>query len=203
MRVPKAGGAPRLRAAGCEPFGRGLSDAAREQPATVGIGPARTVGRVLWGPRDTRTANGRGVRLLGSRTRLKPSSADRPHLGWVSVVVAASGAQHTVSTLRSPREGFPAPLFPARTLRRIESRYGFPEELSVACQTYRARNRFRAFFVIPWPWTDQRMPFSSQENDAHTLGSGLHLYEKCFSRLSGILFEWLLTNVRDVAIWTD
>ena len=73
----------------------------------------------------------------------------------------------------------------------------------MACQTYRARNRFRAFFVIPWPWTDQRMPFSSQENDAHTLGSGLHLYEKCFSRLSGILFELLLTNVRDVAIWTD
>jgi DinB superfamily len=29
-------------------FGRGLSGAAREQPATVGVGPARTVGGVLW-----------------------------------------------------------------------------------------------------------------------------------------------------------
>jgi hypothetical protein len=60
----------------------------REQPATVGVGPARTVGGVLWGPRGTRTANGRGVRPLGSGTRLEPSSADRPHLGWVYVVVA-------------------------------------------------------------------------------------------------------------------
>src|SRR5271167_2965489 len=77
------GGALGLRAARCEPFGSGLSGAAREQPATVGVGPARTVGGVLWGPRGTRTANGRGVRPLGSGTRLEPSSADRPHLGWV------------------------------------------------------------------------------------------------------------------------
>jgi hypothetical protein len=82
------GGAFGLRAARGEPFGRGLSSAAREQPATVGGGPARTVGGVLWGPRGTRTANGRGVRPLGSGTRLEPSSADRPHLGWVYVVVA-------------------------------------------------------------------------------------------------------------------
>src|SRR5271154_3608854 len=82
------GGALGLRAAGCEPFGRGLPGAAREQPATVGVGPARTVGGVLWGPRGTRTANGRGVHPLGSGTRLEPSSADRPHLGWVYVVVA-------------------------------------------------------------------------------------------------------------------
>src|SRR5579863_7454512 len=67
------GGALGLRAARCEPFGRGLSGAAREQSATVGVGPARTVGGVLWGPRSTRTANGR---------------ADRPHLGWAYVVVA-------------------------------------------------------------------------------------------------------------------
>src|SRR5271170_7710608 len=77
------GGALGLRAARCEPFGRGLSGAAREQPATVGVGPARTVGGVLWGPRGTRTANGRGVRPPGSGTRLEPSSADRPHLGWL------------------------------------------------------------------------------------------------------------------------
>src|SRR5271155_540503 len=76
------GGALGLRAARCEPFGRGLSRAAREQPATVGVGPARTVGGVLWGPRGTRPANGRGVRPLGSGTRLEPSSADRPHLGF-------------------------------------------------------------------------------------------------------------------------
>ena len=82
------GGALGLRAAGCEPFGRGLSGAAREQPATVGVRPARTVGGVLRGPRGTRTANGRGVRPLGSSTRLEPSSADRPHLGWAYVVVA-------------------------------------------------------------------------------------------------------------------
>src|ERR1700681_781924 len=82
------GGALRLRAARCEPFGRGLSGAAREQPATVGVGPARTVGGVLWGPRGTRTANRRGVRPPGSGTRLEPSSADRPHLGWAYVVVA-------------------------------------------------------------------------------------------------------------------
>src|SRR4249920_3643347 len=80
------GGALGLRAAGSEPFGRGLSGAAREQPATVGVGPARTVGRVLWSPRDTRTANGRGVRPHGSGTRLEPSSADRSHLGWLVAV---------------------------------------------------------------------------------------------------------------------
>ena len=66
----------------------GVSGAAREQPATVGVGPARTVGGVPWGPRGTRAANGRGVRPLGSGTRLEPSSADRPHLGWPYVVVA-------------------------------------------------------------------------------------------------------------------
>ncbi len=43
----------------------------------------------LWGPRrGTRTANGRGVRPPGSGTRLEPSSADRPHVGWLYVVVA-------------------------------------------------------------------------------------------------------------------
>src|ERR1700732_4776100 len=84
----RMGGALGLRAARCEPFERGLSGAAREQPATVGVGPARTVGGVLWGPRATRTANGRGVRPPGSGTRLEPSSADRPHLGWLYVVVA-------------------------------------------------------------------------------------------------------------------
>src|ERR1700679_2559274 len=63
------GGALGLRAARCEPFGRGLSGAAREQPATVGVCPARTVGGVLWGPRGTRTAHGRGVRPPGSGTR--------------------------------------------------------------------------------------------------------------------------------------
>src|ERR1700752_1228334 len=82
------GGALGLRAARCEPFVEGLSGAAREQPATVGVGPARPVGGVLWGPRGTRTANGRGVRPLGSGTRLEPSSADRPHFGWAYVVVA-------------------------------------------------------------------------------------------------------------------
>jgi hypothetical protein len=82
------GGALGLRAARCEPFGGRLSGAAREQPATVAVGPARTVGGVLWGPRGTRTANGRGVRPLGSGTRLEPSSADRPHLGWAYAVVA-------------------------------------------------------------------------------------------------------------------
>src|ERR1700693_3263147 len=84
----RMGGALGLRAARGEPFGGGLSSAAREQPATVGVGLARTVGGVLWGPRGTRTANGRGVRPLGSGTRLKPSSADRAHLGWLYVVVA-------------------------------------------------------------------------------------------------------------------
>src|SRR5579859_7280311 len=77
-----------LRAARCEPLGRGLSGVAQEQPATVGIGPARTVGGVLWGPRGTRTANGRGVRPSGSGKRLEPSAADRPHLEWVFLVVA-------------------------------------------------------------------------------------------------------------------
>src|ERR1700677_1407552 len=72
-----------LRAARGEPFGGGLSGAARKQPATVGVGPARTVGGVLRGPPGTRTANGRGVRPLGSGTRLEPSSADQPQLGWV------------------------------------------------------------------------------------------------------------------------
>src|SRR5580692_5163647 len=85
------GGAFGLRAARCEPFGRGLSGAAREQPAIVGVDPARTVGGVLWGPRGTRTANGRGVRPPGSGTRLEPSSADRPYLGRLYVVVAGSG----------------------------------------------------------------------------------------------------------------
>src|SRR6202140_4421712 len=92
------GGALGLRAARCEPFGRGLSGAAREQPATVGVGPARTAGGVLWGPRGTRSANGRGVRPLGSGTRLEPSSADRPHLGWAYVVVAVP-----LPTPRHPR----------------------------------------------------------------------------------------------------
>src|SRR5271169_5627547 len=82
------GGALGLRAARCEPFSRGLSGAAREQPAPVGVGSAGTVGGVLRGPRGTRTANGRGVRPPGSGTRLEPSSADRPHLGWLHVVVA-------------------------------------------------------------------------------------------------------------------
>src|SRR5580704_7301688 len=82
------GGALGLRAASCKPFGRGLSCAAREQPATVGVGPARTVGGVLRGPRGTRTANRRGVRPLGSGTRLERSSADRRHLGWAYVVAA-------------------------------------------------------------------------------------------------------------------
>src|SRR5271168_22234 len=89
------GGALGLRAARCEPFGRGLSRAAREQPATLGVGPARTVGGVLWGSRGTRTANGRGVRPLGSGTRLEPSSADRPHLGWLYVVVAVGRCEAT------------------------------------------------------------------------------------------------------------
>src|SRR5580658_4169865 len=87
----RVGGAPELRAARAEPFGRGLSGAAREQPATVGVDPARTVGRVLWGPRGTRTANGRGVRPPGSGTRLEPSSADRPYLERLYVVVAGVG----------------------------------------------------------------------------------------------------------------
>src|ERR1700687_5238738 len=77
-----------LRAPRCEPFGSGLSGAARKQPATVAVGPARTLGGVLWGPRGARTANGRGVRPLGSGTRLEPSSADRPHLRWLYAVVA-------------------------------------------------------------------------------------------------------------------
>src|SRR5271163_1835057 len=86
------GGALGLRAARCEPFGSGLSCAAREQPATAGVGPARTLAGVLWGPRGTRTANRRGVRPPGSGTRLEPSSADRPHPGWAYVVVARLAA---------------------------------------------------------------------------------------------------------------
>src|SRR5215469_5884644 len=99
------GGALGLRTARCESFGRGLSGAAREQPATVGVGPARTVGGVLWGPRSTRAANGRGVRPLGSGTRLEPPSADRPHLGWAYVVVAVwlpSAGTRLHSTQRAP-----------------------------------------------------------------------------------------------------
>src|ERR1700683_1208795 len=88
------GGALGLRAARCEPFGRGLSGDAREQPATVAVGPARTVGGVLWGPR--------GVRAFGSGTRLEPSSADRPHLGWLYVAVAVwlptPGRAHSVGS---------------------------------------------------------------------------------------------------------
>src|SRR6202451_3675673 len=66
----------------------GIFRALRESNLTVGVGPARAVGGVLWGPRATRTANGGGVRPPGSGTRLEPSSADRPHLGWLYVVVA-------------------------------------------------------------------------------------------------------------------
>src|SRR5579872_2407221 len=87
------GGALGLRAAGCEPVGGGLSCAAREQPATVGVGPARTVGGVLWGPRGARTANGRGVRSPGSGTRLEPSTADRPHLAWLYSFSDSSDAE--------------------------------------------------------------------------------------------------------------
>jgi hypothetical protein len=94
----RMGGALGLRAARREPFGRGLSGATREQPATVGVSPARTVGGVLWGPRSTRTANGRGVRPLGSGTRLEPSSANRPDLGW-AYVVAAVGCQPRIGRL--------------------------------------------------------------------------------------------------------
>src|SRR5580692_5065106 len=82
------GGSLGLRAARCEPFDRALSGAAREQPATVAVGPTRPVGGVLWGPPGTRTANGGGVRPPGSGARLEPSSADGPHLGWLYVVVA-------------------------------------------------------------------------------------------------------------------
>src|SRR5271154_2004164 len=89
------GGALGLRTTRCELFGGGLSGVAREQPATAGVGPARMVGGVLWGARGARTANSRGVRPLGSGTRLEPSSADRPHLGWLYVVVAV--------WLRTPR----------------------------------------------------------------------------------------------------
>src|SRR5271155_3234606 len=114
------GGALGLRAARCEPFGRGLSGPAREQPATVGVGPARTVGGVLWGPRSTRTANGRGVRPPGSGTRLEPSSADRPHLGWADVVVgewpgllisqpSPTQRLHRPSRLCEGQSGMPAP----------------------------------------------------------------------------------------------
>ena len=121
------GVAPGLRAAGCEPFGRGLSGAAREQRATVEIGPARTVGGVLLGPRGTRTANGRGVCPPGSGTRLEPSSADRPHPGWAYVVVAVwlrmprrarravcrAGAAHSRDTIREVCRALRADLLPA------------------------------------------------------------------------------------------
>ena len=43
-----------------EPFGRSLSGAARERPAAVGVGPARTVGGVLSG--STRYADGKRSR---------------------------------------------------------------------------------------------------------------------------------------------
>src|SRR6202044_3044972 len=49
--------------------------AGREQPATGRVGPARTVGGVLWLPRGTLAANGGGVLPLGSGTGLEPSSA--------------------------------------------------------------------------------------------------------------------------------
>src|SRR5579862_3594482 len=115
------GGALGLRAARCEPFGRGLSGAAREQPATVGVGPARTVGGVLWGPRGTRTANSRGVRPPGSGTRLEPSSADRPHLGWLYVVVAVwlpmPRRAHSVGCGVDNPIGYPAELHSYRVRR--------------------------------------------------------------------------------------
>src|ERR1700679_1084924 len=91
------GGALGLRAARCEPVGRGLSGAAREQPATVGVGPARTVGGVLRGPRGTRTANGRGIRPLGSGTRLEPSSADRKDRGGVNLRVGVCPPKPRIS----------------------------------------------------------------------------------------------------------
>src|SRR6202521_1668322 len=100
-----------LRAARCEPFGRGLSGAAREQPASVGVGPARTVGGVLWGSRGTRTADGRGVRPLGSGTRLEPSSADRPHLAWLYVVVTV--------WLPTPRRAAVSRLWPFNSLMEL------------------------------------------------------------------------------------
>ena len=49
------------------------------------------------GPRGTRTANGRGVRQLGSGARLEPSAADRPHPGWVAgraIVIARRRKTH-------------------------------------------------------------------------------------------------------------
>src|SRR5208282_196528 len=85
------GGALGLRAATGEPFGGGLSGAAEEQPATVGVGPACTVGGVLRCPRVTRTANGRGVHPPGSGTRLESSSTDRPHLEWCMRVKTPAG----------------------------------------------------------------------------------------------------------------
>src|SRR5580692_3840704 len=89
-----------LRAARGAPFGGGLSGAAREQPAPVGVGPARTVGGVLWGPRGTRAANGRGVRPLGSGTRPEPSSPDRLQLGWVYLKTWGSAISQQFSGLR-------------------------------------------------------------------------------------------------------
>ena len=58
LRNMLAGGALGLRAARCEPFGRSLS-AAREQPATFGVGSARTLGGVHG---STRYANGKRSR---------------------------------------------------------------------------------------------------------------------------------------------
>src|SRR5271155_5281209 len=107
----RLGGALGLREARCEPFGRGLSGAAREQPATVGVGPARTVGGVLWGPRSTRTANGRGVRPLGSGTRLEPSSADRPHFEFSARMRMFVGLIVCFLLDAPPPRGAGAPMF--------------------------------------------------------------------------------------------
>jgi hypothetical protein len=114
-----------LRAARGEPFGGGLSGAAREQPATVGVGPARTVGGVLRGPRGTRTANGRGVRPLGSGTRLEPSSADRPHLGWVydrAVVMARECRRTSCCSRRPVSRSFSFGLYRARLNSGVNQR---------------------------------------------------------------------------------
>src|SRR5271168_3994252 len=127
----RMGGALGLRAARCEPFGGGLSGAAREQPATVGVGPARTVGGVLWGPRGTRTANGRGVRPPGSGTRLEPSSADRPHLAWpyvVAVWLPRPRRAHSMRTVAVYRRGVPSNpgrgANPTRTVTTLPTAHG-------------------------------------------------------------------------------
>ena len=70
-------------------FSAGVFRTLRESNLRLLDWSARTVGGVLWGPRGTRTANRRGVRPPGSGTRLEPSSAGRPHLGWLNAVVAA------------------------------------------------------------------------------------------------------------------